>query len=184
MKVITFSRYYPKGHPRAGEQTHFVEKIWRSFIADGELPKEFNKYIDAYENLCSSIPGVDLMAHPNSVDPKGHTIRAGNRWKVGDKFSPRVWSGRPYATKQITIAPDIEIKKIWDYETDFNGVPSINGFYMPEKIGDMDAWELLAKNDGLTLDDFIAWFRIHPKKNKDDWSFKGQILCWNESINY
>lgn len=41
--------------------------------------------------------------------------------KVGDKFSPRVWSGKPYRSKMITIAPDIEVKQIWDFERDEDG---------------------------------------------------------------
>lgn len=33
-KVITFSRYFPKGHPHAGRKTHFPEKIVRSLGYD------------------------------------------------------------------------------------------------------------------------------------------------------
>lgn len=45
---------------------------------------------------------------------KEHTIRKGKRWKVGDKFSPRIWSGKPYKSKQIILAPDTEIKQVFD----------------------------------------------------------------------
>jgi hypothetical protein len=30
MKVITFSRTYPSYHPKAGQPTYFVEKVWSS----------------------------------------------------------------------------------------------------------------------------------------------------------
>lgn len=33
----------------------------------------------------------------------------------------------------------------------------------------------LAKNDGLLTDDFVVWF---PQ------NFNGQILCWNNEIEY
>ena len=36
--------------------------------------------------------------------------------------------------------------------------------------------EKLAKNDGLTVEDFYSWFG-----NK---FFDGQILCWDEKIQY
>ena len=148
-RVITFSKYFPAYHPRIGEPTLFVEQI------QGGL--------------------------------KVHTIRAGNRWKVGDKFSPRIWAGKPYRTPQLTIAPDMEIKKVWDYEVKINpsGVEQwfINGTMVSESNDYMQQWfnagliELIARNDGLTLQDFLNWFK-HPS------NFKGQIICWNENINY
>lgn len=188
MKVITFSRVFPKKHPRAGEQTHFVEKIWKSFM-DSEfgLPKEFHKYVDDYTKLLNNTRPIDLMAHYFKVEPKYHTIRAGNRWKVGDFFSPRVWSGKPYASKQIKFAPPIEIKKVWDFEF-------INSTFSSEHGHDQGRWfkiedivisdyerGVLAKNDGLNEEYFIEWFICHLK-NKE--TFTGQIICWNENIEY
>ncbi len=35
----------------------------------------------------------------------------------------------------------------------------------------------IAKNDGLDIDEFMAWFK-YPKP------FEGQIICWNENIGY
>lgn len=161
-KVITFSRTFPSYHPKAGEPTYFVEKLWASLgdsyfdqLADEE--RQFN-------------PRLSL----DSFDPKHHTIRAGHRWKVGDWFSPRVWSGKPYNTKQIIIAPDIQIKKIWDfsihagrYFIDDKPATNWNANYHSD----------LALNDGLTVEDMQAWFKF-PKP------FEGQIICWNESIEY
>lgn len=187
-RVITFSRFFPAKHPRKGESTYFMERIWKELQTGNHRDGEYTVWSN-YPRLMKDghwqLPHLwrDKMNDKNFI-AKFHTIRAGNRWKVGDKFSPRVWSGLPYQSKQIQFAPDIEIKNIWTYETDILGVPSVNGFYLPEKINDTDAWELLAKNDGLSLDDFISWFNCHPKKNKEDKSFSGQILCWNENINY
>ncbi len=163
MRVITFSRFFPKGHPKAGRPTYFVEKMWKGLNESG-----------------ISLPvGVD--GFKEDVAPKWHTIRAGNRWKVGDEYSPRVWSGKPYASKQIEFAPPITIRKIWEFgvnQTDYfirseGGAPNWVTF---------DQLTEIAKNDGLERDDFECWFALHPKKK--DAYFTGQILCHNPEINY
>lgn len=176
-KVITFSRTFPAYHPKAGQSTFFVEKLWASLL---NSPQQFDAPISEYIYDVGALIGYDYADTAfNVVEnswPKNHTIRAGNRWKVGDKFSPRVWSGKPYNSKQIIIAPDIEIEKIWDFEMDLNGVYSINGKYTSEQE-DYD----LALNDGLTEYEMQFWFMPNYNKPKE---FKGQIICWNENINY
>lgn len=157
-KVITYCRAFPAYHPRKGEPTYFVEKIWAGLadkINDFRIPQYFTDW-DWYE-------------YYNGV-PKWHTVRAGNRWKVGDKFSPRVWSGKPYKSIQLTIAADIEIKKIWTIEIYgltilVNNTP-VNNFTLLD----------IAHNDGLGLDDFKNWFNKVP--------FIGQIISWNAQIEY
>jgi hypothetical protein len=109
----------------------------------------------------------------DTLTPKYHTIRAGHHFKVGDFFSPRVWSGKPYASKQIQFAPDIAVKKVWDFEIrDYR-------YWLNRKwIGSTsDKMLEIAINDGLGLDDLHSWFK-YPKP------FYGQIICWNENINY
>jgi hypothetical protein len=96
-KVITFSRVFPKYHPKAGQPTYFVEKFLSSINY---------KYYDEDRQFNPRL-SVDIF------EPKHHTIRNGNRWKVGDKFSPRVWSGKPYNSKQIILSDDVEIKQIY-----------------------------------------------------------------------
>jgi len=159
-RVITFSRYFPAYHPRKGEPTYFVEGIWESIRNNQNIDSPQYHYMK-FES--------DIMRW-KQYQPKHHTIRAGNRWKVGDKFSPRVWSGKPYNSKQIIIAPDIEIKKVWNFEIKDSEV-NINGFLYNGKTKD------LIKNDGLEEMDFWNWFQF-PKP------FSGQIICWNENINY
>jgi len=160
-RLITFSRVFPAYHPRKGEPTNFVEQIYNSI----------------FEEDCdwSDAPGgpeayVIEMNH-SVVTLKHHTIRNGNRWKVGDKFSPRVWSGKPYASKMITIAPDIEIKKIWDFEIKGDSI------YIDGRSISPDNLEEVAENDGLSRHELQEWFQ-YPKP------FKGQIICWSDSINY
>jgi hypothetical protein len=168
MKVITFSRTYPSYHPKAGQPTYFVEKVWSAFDKLG-LPK--------LNSISEDLVPDSILSRLEDFQPKYHTIRAGHRWKAGDWFSPRVWSGKPYASKQIQFAPDIQIKKVWRFNTDgcdffindrlvaYSSSP--NELFLTE----------LATNDGLSEDDLLAWFQ-YPTE------FDGQIICWNESINY
>ena len=177
-KVRTFSRFFPNGHPKQGEPTFFVEKIYHSLamqisyklICDLNPDKSPDILFTFWQKLLQEY-------HPKKL----HTIRAGKHFKVGDYFSPRVWSDKPYSSKQIIIAPDLQIKKVWDIEIEvgekywffkLNGEDISNG---REDFNIDDFTETLAKNDGLELCDFLNWF---PK------SFTGQIICWHESVEY
>lgn len=163
-RVITFSTKYPGHHPRKGEHTEFVQKLRGSFKLLGKMcyPLDYAEHTD---------------------EPKHHTIRRGFRREVGQKFNPRFWSGIPYKTSQIGICSDIEIKKIWNVE--INIYP--NQFWVDYEVKiegrtlTHDEIIELAKNDGLTEHDFINWFRVWKRKPS---RFIGQIICWNENINY
>ncbi len=176
MRVITFSTKFPVNHPRKGEHTDFVQKIWKGLNVDAE----YNVYIPYPTQLANGKWRVPVMWRDNMNDenyaPKHHTIRAGNRWKVGDMFSPRIWSGKPYASKQIEFAPPIEIKKIWNF------CLTPDGYLLADKKLSFLGLQEVAKNDGLLADDFETWFAVHPKVKKE--GFFGQVLCWNENINY
>lgn len=163
MKVITFSSVFPKNHPREGKPTFFVDQIML------QLGYNINTMPEAVRPLINDFYVLDGSSF------KKHTIRAGNRWKAGNAISARVWSGAPYRSKQIEFA-QLTIKKLWQFEiseSDYwiNGCPL--GF---------DALTKVAANDGLSRDDFESWFAIHPKKNQK--SFKGQIICWDENLTY
>ncbi len=167
-KVITFSTVFPGYHRKKGQPTHFVEK----FIKSRDNTKKLNTK-DKY-NLIGLID-EDFYFSDNCL-PKGHTIRSGHRWKVGDKFSPRIWSGRAYFSKQIIIAPDTEIKKIWNITIQkINEQGNGHGilFTIDGKEQNMPIY--IAKNDGLSDADFLAWFNV-----KEDKPFSGQIICWDE----
>lgn len=168
-RVITFSRVFPSYHPRSGEPTYFVEKVWKSLNVTDNLHK-FLPYIEAYNDITSDTP-LDELVELDDLLPKYHTIRAGNRWKVGDWFSPRVWSGRPHNSKQIQFAPDIQIKRVMDIRRDDYGIFEVCNY---RDMYDKDL-ELLARNDGLSADDLWHWIK---------WPMEGQIICWNESIEY
>lgn len=186
-RVLTFSRTFPAYHPNAGQPTYFVEKIWNSFNANAfgetflmdyssEIKNELNKY-HPYEIISDFIESTNHSKRED-LGAKHHTIRAGNRWKVGQCFSPRVWSDKPYNSKQIVIAPDIEVKKVWGIEID-----DYEAFVDGEYFGNTHSlkcrqyFEHMAKNDGLSYQDMMDWFRIPCR-------FSGQVICWSEDINY
>ena len=161
-KVITFSSVFPKYHPKAGQSTYFVEQIYNSLFSKNNL-MDYPKGLE----IDDTIMGV-----------KKHTIRNGNRWKVGDKFSPRVWSGKPYNSKQIILSDDVEIKQIYQVriwrESLLNWIIYINGeIISAPKISE------LATNDGLTHRDLLDWFNVPIEKN-----FEGQIICWSDAVSY
>jgi len=164
-KVMTFARHFPAFHPKAGDPIFFVEKILNSI-----LPKLPHGGIDLDDINPEIRPLVNDFAAIDG-ESKHHTIRAGNNWKVGDKFSPRVWSGKPYNSPQITIAPDIEIVKVWEVEVDEDLCLWVIG----GDEADGDILEKVARNDGLELQDLLSWF------NKP---MVGQIICWNKNIDY
>lgn len=173
-KVLTFSTTFPGYHPKAGQSTLFIEKLWESLYPKHAGTGYLHKLM---------LLGFEVGLH-GIHRPKHHTIREGNRFKAGDYFSPRIWgndinpkSGKsgPYNSKQIIIAPDIYIPKVYDFEikkTPFReGIVNINQY--PPSVNLKE----IAENDGLEYEDFLAWFRF-PK------CFSGQIICWNENINY
>ena len=158
-KVRTFSRVFPKGHPKQGQPTYFVEKIWESLYPE----------IVGWEGFAAlKENGFDIGLN-NIYRPKHHTIRSGKHFKAGDYFSPRIWSGQPYASKQIIIAPDIQVKKVWDFET-YGLTTLLNN----RPINHLQ-WAEVAENDGLSATDLHDWLKP---------PFVGQIICWNENVNY
>lgn len=189
-RVITFSRTFPSYHPRAGEPTYFVEKIYNWYFGSmknlDNNPGDYviNNMITRLNPELYQVNGVEVFINSLStgIDTwKNHTIRAGHRWKVGDWFSPRVCSGKPYHSKQIIIAPDIQIKKEWPIKIDLTD--QYEDVYYFNELGDSIPIDTkkLSINDGLNEQDFYDWFDT-PKNRKE--IFDGQIICWNEKIEY
>lgn len=172
-RIITFSRTFPSYHPKAGQPTYFVEKIWKSLCGVS------NEYTDPFmtdEYKKSIVWGYQLVE-----GIKHHTIRAGHSFNVGDKLSPRVWSGKPYRSKMIQFAPDIEVKKVWDFDaegTDF----FLSGKHEFTHSEGFD-FSQVENNDGLLSGELFDWICLSPEFNKSN-KFTGQIICWNENINY
>lgn len=183
-KVITVSQKFPSSHPKAGQPTHFVEKIWHSMAPLDTTVSELNKNIEnnTIKQFLENLEFIDYF-------PKNHTVRLGRRWKTGDMASIRTWGtdinpkskrSGPYHSKQIIIAPDVEVT-VYNIKIDcwkWGIQPT-----MPTEIEDefdlLSAGEI-AENDGLSLDDFMYWF--NPKGKKQE--IEAQIICWNKSVKY
>lgn len=193
-KVLTFSTKFPAHHKRAGEPTFFHYK-YLSSLKDEYCGDSFNRIIERLENhefdnkiLVSHITNVsngvigetkvftgakDIIGN---IESKNHTIRSlskngERRWKEGEFFSPRIWTDKPYCSKQFSIGPDKKIEKVYDIEVDGYCI-YINGEIQPSEVV-----EKLYVNDGLTHEDFVSWFKMPCQ-------FKGQIIVWNKEIEY
>jgi hypothetical protein len=194
MKYIMCSRHFPKGHPKAGRPTGFVEKILYDLVSRKVCMKskavEWARAtgIDEYHPMYY----IDTFNQYECTMPKGHTIRPGSRFKPGEMVSLRVWSDKPYHSKQIEFA-QVEVKRTWSIEINnrfgaasFEGVIDGKIFaqlhYGNDRDLNKDGLIKLAANDGLELEDFVDWFAIHPKKKEQ--VFKGQIICWSDEIDY
>lgn len=180
MKQISFARKFLKAHPRHGEETHFVEKIWANDDAfSGQYIKPLNTNL--LEKEFKSYQNTDFVR-------KGHTIRANHRWNPNDHFDATCWWANPYNSPVIIFAKDIIIHKTYDFSIrkirslrygaevllDGSKIASFeNGIW----ASGIDIIETIAKNDGLSIDDFTDWFGF----NSD---FDGQIIIWDPEITY
>lgn len=145
-KVITFSTVFPKGHLYEGKPTLFPELLKQSLTG-----------------IISNSKGVITQKH--------HTIRKGKRWKAGQYFSPRIWSGKPYNSPQQILGIDIEIQQIIDIEMT-NEFIILNGIEFNKRAKkNQELFHRIASNDGLTIEEFDSWF-------KKSIPFSGQIICW------
>ena len=176
-KVITFSTQFPSYHPKKGHPTYFVEKFLKSNgITYNECVHEHSGHSFWSLNIDKEEIVDDFIkfnfSDPFDYEAKNHTIRAGKRFKAGMYFSPRIWSGRPYFSKTITIAPDTLIVKTYDFEIKEGGY-----IFIDNKMVQSWDYDIIAKNDGLSQDDLMAWFK-YPKP------FSGQIIIWNKDLKY
>jgi hypothetical protein len=184
-KVITFSRTYPSYHARKGEGTLFVEKILNDLNVDYHSEKYFQKLLglNTVNLFNGKLSFQDIRSFHNSLTvtcmgEKKHTIRNGNRFNIGELFSPRVWFGKAYNSPMIIFWDDILINKTWDISVVSNGIKGfavLGSLEFPLGLHDFNPSAKLAKNDGLNITDLIGWF------NKP---LTGQIICWNKYVNY
>jgi hypothetical protein len=101
MKIITFSRYFPVYHPKAGQPTEFVQKILLSLIEVGHI--SMSKSVEIGQKY--GFPGFFSINDVRKLDlsPKHHTIRAGNRWKEGEWFSPASGAVSPTHRSRLNL---------------------------------------------------------------------------------
>ena len=148
--IVTLSKTFLKGHPRAGEPTYFAEKFFKGQGKyRAEIDEEFGRLLI----------------------PKIHTMRANyGMWakriaevQRGEAIlSVRVWSGAPYRSAQVTLANLDHTSGLGVQELRFMS----KSIYSPY-IGPIDEYtvsinfsdrKILSDNDGLSLDDWQDWF--------------------------
>ena len=132
--VLTTSRYFLKSHPRAGEPTNFVGKVY-----EGSKIHTIRGNYEYWEKRINEVnAGMALL-------------------------SLRRWSGSPYnylkdGSKQMEYAQRFA-GQCGIQKAEFNGFDvTIDGVLHPNFI------DVLAKNDGLSREDFLDWFRDTPKE--------------------
>lgn len=189
-RILTFSRTFPAYHPRKGEPTFFVEAILTQLEIDYTSYNYFDWLVKNNSEIDSSFLENFMDSFKQNIQPKSHTIRNHAKpIKVSEFINPKCWAGKPYnKTKegywQIKFAPDIEVKKTWDFEIEvdddytcflIDNKPFCEmNSKMTTNTGQLD---YLAKNDGLNTLDLLYWFK-HPSP------FSAQIICWNDSVSY
>lgn len=124
--VITISQHFPAYHERAGN------------------PTGFEVLIKKYEKIHTIRGNYELWAK------RFEKIEKGLAW-----LSVRVWTGKPYRSKQ---------KEIFRYNTHSGiGIEKLQydpvlGWFINDIDNDVKTADI-AENDGLSLSDFKSWFK-------------------------
>lgn len=128
--VLTVSEYFPKTHSKSGAETGFPAAIQNIFNPDTKATK------------IHTIRGsYDLWEKRIAKINKGEAI-----------LSVRIWTGKPYNSKQKEIASfdKVGIEKLEFIKDIYSGCYLIKNKIFIEHI---------AANDGLSVDDFREWFK-------------------------
>lgn len=131
--VLIVSENFPKTHPKAGESTNFPLSI---------------KHYDKIHTIRGN---YDLWAK------RFEKINAGEA-----ALSVRVWEGKPYNSKQREIFRYDYRRKIGIEKLNMGTFAreDNNEVFLNFEVGKaMVSADLLAKNDGLSYDDFKNWFK-------------------------
>ena len=158
--VITLSRKFMKGHRKEGEPTFFKEKFMFGQQCQFCPPKDRN----------TNYPECDECLR-NSSPEKYHTIRANydlwaKRFEQIERgeacISVRQWTDKPYRSKQVEIArlgkdDGVGIQKLTCEKI------IKETYYMADDIHCVTKVDL-ANNDGLSLNDWLDWFKDYNYK--------------------
>lgn len=158
-RVLMLAKTFPAYHVRKGEPTEFVDSYFR------HLQEIYLK---------DTLGGVGVHIHQKV---KKHTMRTGHRWRTGDIADVREWSGAPYRTKQVKLF-EAKIERVYSVEIYRNEDRQELHVVIGGKQYGEEILPLLAANDGLSLDDFMSWFRYFKQP------FDGQIICFTKRSLY
>lgn len=152
--VLIVSKQFPKTHPKAGHETGFINSI------------------------------IENIRGPR-FDRKIHTIRGNFKYwsKIADEvnsgravLSLRCWTGRPYNSKQHEF---FELSKIGIQRVQILNTQHEMEINVEDKATPLVAE--VAKNDGLSPEDFTNWFFPKMKiSNYNDCVFDGAIIHFTD----
>lgn len=169
MKALSFSRRFPVYHPRAGSKTYFVEKLLNHWGIDWTSVEYKHLLFDLNKRL--PVTEDQLLQFYYALEPheprlKTTTIRSHKRpLKPGEVVSPYIWSGVPYNSKKIIFAPPVAVQRNDTIIIDCKSTPA--EFFRACIDVEKFSWERvneMAINDGLQIEDFLAWFRFNRMK--------------------
>jgi hypothetical protein len=139
--VITLSQVFPSTHARAGEPTFFRDKLHAAITGNEEYWRKVHTIRANYELWKKRFEKIE----------KGEAC-----------LSIRQWEGKPYRSKQVelmrlTRENGIGIQTLQFAKDTYNGrlglfACLIDGVCLP-------SLRILAENDGLSLEDWAAWFK-------------------------
>lgn len=171
--VITLSPFFLKGHPKSGKPTRFRCKfLMGRNLSDACI---WDCSYDGVENTQRSCSRNAIVEDGKPWKfPKIHTIRT--NYKLWEKrirevqegnavLSIRQWSGKPYRSKQVVIANLTKNEGV--------GIQPLKITRFIEKLGNKEyvaisvdgdikntlTLEEIAHNDGLSFEDWAAWFK-------------------------
>ena len=132
--VLTFSTRFPKYHPRHGELTDFAKKI-----LNGQKIHTCRQNYDYWAEKIARLK------------------------KVGGALSLRYWTGKPYASPQAEfLQVPTEVVGVQRLTLYAQAIDKSEGVYFIEAAMNNGSWEIemedLARNDGLSRQDFEDWF--------------------------
>lgn len=160
---LSVSRTFPATHPKKGEPTYFREKIYNATSQkEGDwsnAPGPVSHYVfepdfsirDKKFHTCSA--NYDLWAKRMAEVQAGKAV-----------IELCYWSDKPYRSKQVVFATldkdsgcGVQSFRIAEWE-DEEGVERA-GYSIDNRLKMSFVLDELAKNDGLYLSDFKAWFK-------------------------
>lgn len=140
---IMLSREFPGTHPKAGEKTGFRPKVLANFTGLPCYLKKLHTIRANYEYWKGIFDDVE----------RGYAV-----------INLRQWKGRPYRSKtvllkKLTSKDGIGLQKLTVKMPDRGDCP----FYVIDDSMIVTYAKVLANNDGLSLDDWLDWFRDYDK---------------------
>lgn len=171
--VITLSPFFLKGHPKVGKPTRFRCKfLMGRNLSDACM---WDCSFDGKDNTRRSCSRNAIIENGIPWNfPKIHTIRT--NYQLWEKrinevqegraiLSIRQWSGKPYRSQQVVIANltkddgvGIQALKIVRYIEKAENKEYV-ARYIDGEIKDSLTFDEIAHNDGLSLEDWTAWFK-------------------------